>query len=43
MKRAGTNIMQVAEDFNLGLDIRTAAYISSLKKVYSVYAEAGFN
>merc|ERR1712233_86447 len=32
MKRAGTNIMQVAEDFNLGLDIRTAAYISSLKR-----------
>lgn len=43
MRRSGLNIMDVAEEFNLGLDIRTAAYISSLNKVYQVYAEAGFN
>jgi len=43
MKRSGLNIMECAEEFNLGIDIRTAAYISSLNKVYQVYAEAGFN
>ena len=31
------------KEFDLGLDIRTAAYISSLQKVYQVYREAGFN
>ena len=36
-------LLNIIKDFNLGLDIRTAAYISSLKKVYSVYSEAGFN
>ena len=31
------------KQFNLGLDIRTAAYINSLSKVYQVYNEAGFS
>ena len=30
------------QDFDLGLDIRTAAYISSIQKVYNVYKDAGF-
>jgi len=42
MKRSGARIMDTAEDFDLGLDIRTAAYISSIGKVYQVYKEAGF-
>lgn len=42
MKRSGLKIMDVAEDFELGLDIRTAAYISSIQKVYNVYKDAGF-
>ena len=43
MKRSGRRIMDIGNEFNLGLDIRTAAYISSLQKVYQVYQEAGFN
>merc|ERR1719394_2234782 len=43
MKRSGGRIMESAEQFNLGLDIRTAAYINSLSKVYQVYNEAGFS
>merc|ERR1712037_120509 len=43
MKRAGLKIMETADEFDLGLDVRTAAYISSLRKVYEVYSQAGFN
>jgi len=43
MKRSGARIMESADQFNLGLDIRTAAYINSLSKVYQVYNEAGFS
>jgi len=43
MKRSGLNIINTAEEFGIDIDLRTAAYISSLKKVYSVYSEAGFN
>merc|ERR1712113_551897 len=39
MKRSGERIMDVGKEFNLGLDIRTAAYISSLQKVYQVMKE----
>ena len=42
MKRSGLRIMDTAEEFDLGLDIRTAAYITSVSKVYNVYKEAGF-
>jgi glutamate dehydrogenase (NAD(P)+) len=43
MKRSGKRIMDMGREFDLGLDIRTAAYISSLQKVFQVYREAGFN
>jgi len=46
MKRAGQNIMMTAENYkdNIDeLDLRTAAYISSLDKVFRVYKEAGLN
>jgi len=42
MKRSGKQIMESAEKYNLGIDLRTAAYMSSLEKVYKVYEEAGF-
>ena len=33
--------MMVAMDYGLGLDIRTAAYISSVSKIFHCYNEAG--
>ena len=35
-------IMRCAEEYNLGLDIRTSAYIVSMEKVYNTYTVAGF-
>lgn len=35
-------IMRCAEEYDLGLDIRTAAYIVSMEKVYNTYTVAGF-
>ncbi|CBY21135.1 unnamed protein product [Oikopleura dioica] len=42
MKRSGLRIMDTADKYDLGLDVRTAAYITSVEKVYNVYKEAGF-
>eukprot|EP00794_Sanderia_malayensis_P012794 gene12794-14106_t len=41
MERSAKQIMRCAEEYNLGLDIRTAAYVVALEKVYNVYSEAG--
>jgi len=41
MHRSGNKIIDVAGNFDLGLDIRTAAYIASLRNVYKVMKEAG--
>lgn len=35
-------IMRTADAYNLGLDIRTAAYVTAIEKVFQVYSEAGF-
>jgi len=42
MERSAKRIMRTAEDYNLGLDIRTAAYVMAIEKVFQVYSEAGF-
>lgn len=33
--------MLLAMQYNLGLDLRTAAYISSVSKIFNSYNEAG--
>jgi len=42
MERSAKRIMQTADKYNLGLDIRTAAYVMAIEKVFQVYSEAGF-
>jgi glutamate dehydrogenase (NAD(P)+) len=41
MEKSARNIMETAQKFNLGLDLRTAAYITALEKIYNVYSAAG--
>ncbi|XP_077351987.1 glutamate dehydrogenase, mitochondrial-like isoform X1 [Festucalex cinctus] len=41
MERSAKQIMHTADRFQLGLDLRTAAYVNAIEKVFQVYAEAG--
>ncbi|XP_061140763.1 glutamate dehydrogenase 1, mitochondrial-like isoform X6 [Syngnathus typhle] len=41
MERSARQIMRTASTFQLGLDLRTAAYVNAIEKVFQVYAEAG--
>jgi glutamate dehydrogenase (NAD(P)+) len=41
MEKAARAIMQTAMRYNLGLDIRTAAYVNAIEKIYRVYVSAG--
>ena len=34
-------MMVAVRDYNLGLDLRTAAYLCALEKIYTVYKVAG--
>jgi glutamate dehydrogenase (NAD(P)+) len=33
--------MKTAMSYNLGLDLRTAAFITAVEKIFKVYEEAG--
>lgn len=41
IERSARNIMKTAMQYNLGLDLRTAAYIAAIEKIFVVYREAG--
>uniref|UniRef100_UPI00358FE109 glutamate dehydrogenase, mitochondrial-like isoform X2 n=1 Tax=Myxine glutinosa TaxID=7769 RepID=UPI00358FE109 len=41
MERSARQIMRVAMKYNLGLDLRTAAYVNAIEKVFQVYKDAG--
>ncbi|XP_046844856.1 glutamate dehydrogenase, mitochondrial-like [Xenia sp. Carnegie-2017] len=41
MERSARRIMSVAKEYDLGLDLRTAAYIVSVEKIYGTYVAAG--
>jgi len=41
MERSARNIMKVAMQYNLGLDLRSAAYVHSIEKIFKTYADQG--
>ncbi|CAI2737427.1 unnamed protein product, partial [Dicrocoelium dendriticum] len=41
MERSAKRIMNIAERYNLGYDLRTAAYASAIEKIFNVYLDAG--
>jgi len=43
MDKSGKAIMKVARNYDLGIDIRTAAYIMAIEKVYRSTHESGFS
>jgi len=41
MERTAYNIMTTAMEMNLGLDLRTAAYVNSITKIFNTYRDCG--
>jgi len=43
MERTAKNIMTTARELDLGIDLRTAAYINSISKIFTTYRDAGLS
>lgn len=41
MEKSAEQIMNTVREYNLGLDLRTAAYVCALTKIYTVYRNTG--
>merc|ERR1711973_765013 len=41
MERSARAIMNTAMEYDLGIDLRTAAYINSISKIFTTYRDAG--
>jgi len=41
MERTAKGIMKTAKQMNLGIDLRTAAYVNSISKIFTTYRSAG--
>ncbi|XP_038060187.1 glutamate dehydrogenase, mitochondrial-like isoform X2 [Patiria miniata] len=41
MERSARQLMRIGMKYNLGLDLRTAAYVNSLEKIYNTIGKAG--
>jgi len=42
MERSARAIMRTGLKYNLGLDLRTAAYVNAIEKIFKVYQDKGF-
>ncbi|XP_014823350.1 PREDICTED: glutamate dehydrogenase, mitochondrial-like [Poecilia mexicana] len=41
MERSARQIMQTTSRYQLGLDLRTAAYVNAIEKIFKVYSDSG--
>lgn len=41
MEKSALEVMETAKSYNLGIDLRSAAYINSIERIFHTYSEAG--